>query len=241
MACLESIGRFRTDFQKARKSDWRFYWSIPVWEHAYQISCCECLPMSPQPSPFPHMPAWLAAASTWVKMFSGFWSPLFSGMQQARWARSSTPPPKTGEPPAHRWGISRPHPAPRARSGIQLPLPSADMLHDAPCVGCLPFPVSESFHHVPTGICWEPISSKNLTLESWSLGLLQKELMPRYPLDWFFLCKIWFSLALQLQFSVQPHRLLQWCRDGTGAFSLYFRPLHVLPSHQPAGGIHTST
>lgn len=92
---------------------------------------------------------------------------------------------RLGSPPPHRWDISRdlPHPAPRAPGGTQLPLPSADMLHVAPCVGCLPFPVSESFRCVPTGISWEPISSKNLTLESWSPGLLQKELMPRYPLD----------------------------------------------------------
>lgn len=32
--------------------------------------------MSPQFLPFPHPPAWLPAASTWMKTSSGFWGAL---------------------------------------------------------------------------------------------------------------------------------------------------------------------
>lgn len=105
----------------------------------------------------------------WLKTCSVFQRLLLSGVQQARCARISIPPPKTGGHSHLTGGISWDACstlAPKPPVGF-----SSHCLQDAPwctCVGCLLFSISEPFCHVPLGISWDPISSKNLTLESWS-------------------------------------------------------------------------
>lgn len=71
----------------------------------------------PQPSSL-HTLAWLMGARTLAKTFSGSWSPLLSGMQQARCARElAFPPQRLVITPTSQVGfqeVPAPHSGPRA-------------------------------------------------------------------------------------------------------------------------------